>query len=169
MLKSDTELVEDSSASLDLISNKAAEILAKSQLNPESLSIENQENKKCEKSIKKQKKGKKKNKKSEESEEYKSLSKALFDAYENTQDILTRCAISYLLKNGCKVTNKEEDPEKFTIRQRKLEIEIEDLQEKLEARLPKGRDLTDFSWLNNLELATKQVPESEEEVKSWQK
>ncbi len=110
MLKSDTELVEDSSASLDLIRNKATEILAQAQLNSESLSIENQENKKSDKSIKKQKKGKKKNnKKSEESEENKSLSKALFDAYENTEDILTRCAISYLLKNGCKVTDKEED------------------------------------------------------------
>ncbi|BAY83128.1 hypothetical protein NIES267_26140 [Calothrix parasitica NIES-267] len=169
MLKSDAELVEDSSASLDLIRSKATEILAQAQLNSESLSAENQENNKSEKSIKKQKKGKKKNnKKSEESEENKSLSKALFDAYENTEDILTRCAISYLLKNGCKVTNKEEDPEKFTIRRRKLEIEIEDLQEKLEARLPKARDLTDSSWLNNLELATKQVPESEEEAKSWQ-
>lgn len=168
MLKSDTELVEDSSASLDLIRNKATEILAQAQLNSESLSIENQENKKSEKSIKKQKKGKKKNKKSEESEENKSLSKALFDAYENTEDILTRCAISYLLKNGCKVTDKEEDSKKFTIRRRKLEIEIEDLQEKLEARLPKARDLTDSNWLNNLELATEQVPESEEEAKSWQ-
>ncbi|MEH1940788.1 MAG: hypothetical protein V7L01_11290 [Nostoc sp.] len=46
----------------------------------------------------------------------------LFETYRNTEDILTRCAISYLLKNSCKVTDKEEDCEKFTQRRRKLEI-----------------------------------------------
>ena len=48
MLKSDAELVEDSSASLDLIRSKATEILAQAKLNSESLSAENHENKKSE-------------------------------------------------------------------------------------------------------------------------
>ena len=49
MLKSDAELVEDSSASLDLIRSKATEILAQAKLNSESLSTKNQKNKKSEK------------------------------------------------------------------------------------------------------------------------
>ena len=47
-------------------------------------------------------------------------------------------------------------------------MKLKTSKKKLEARLPKARDLTDFNWLNNLELATEQVPESEEEAKSWQ-
>ena len=56
MLKSDAELVEESSVSLDSIRNKATEIVAQTQLKPEFLTIEKQENKKSDKSIKKHKK-----------------------------------------------------------------------------------------------------------------
>lgn len=92
----------------------------------------------------------------------------LFEIYRNTEDILTRCAISYLLKNGCKVTDKEEDCEKFAQRCRKLEIQIERLKEQLEARIPKGRDLTNTKWLQTLFTAIHNVPQNETEAKSWQ-
>jgi hypothetical protein len=49
----------------------------------------------------------KKGKKSPTSDSERNLSKNLFDTYSNTEDNLTRCAISYLLKNGCKISNKD--------------------------------------------------------------
>ncbi|MFM6007814.1 MAG: hypothetical protein ACKPA7_28535, partial [Sphaerospermopsis kisseleviana] len=98
----------------------------------------------------------------------KNLSKYLFDTYENTEDNITRCGISYLLKNGCKISDKEEKTEKFAQRRRKLEIQIQRLTEKLAARIPKGRDLTDTQWIETLITATQTVPENETEAKLWQ-
>ncbi len=154
MLKSDAELIEVSGVTLDSIRNKAIDILA--QLTSESTTIE----------IHPQKG--KKSKKLKNSEDEKSLYQALFDTYSDTEDILIRCAISYLFKNGCTVTNKEENSEKFTKRRRKLEIQIQRLTEQLEARVPKGRDLTNTNWLETLLLATTNAPQNEAEAKSWQ-
>ena len=152
MLKSDAELIEESGETFLSIHSKAREILA--QLTPESTNIE------------KRKKGKKN--KNFNLADNKSLSKTLFDAYKHTEDTLTRCAISYLLKNGCKLTDEEEDAEKLIKRRRKSEIQIERIKEQLEARVPKGRDLTDEEWLKTLILSTSQVPKNEAEAKSWQ-
>jgi predicted transcriptional regulator len=85
----------------------------------------------------------KKGKKSQNLHSEINLSKYLFDTYNNTEDHITRCAISFLLKTGCKINDKEGKPEKFGQRRRKLEIQIQRLTEKLAARIPKGRDLTD--------------------------
>ncbi|MDZ8236915.1 MAG: type V CRISPR-associated protein Cas12k [Nostoc sp. ChiQUE01a] len=158
MLKSDAELVEASGVTLENLRTKAAEILA--QLAPQPDTVEA-------KPLKGNKR--KKTKKSKKSDSDGSISKTLFEVYrDTTEDLLTRCAISYLLKNGCKINHKNEDAEKFAKRRRKLEIEIERLREQLEARIPKGRDLTDAKWLETLLVATDNVPESEEEAKSWQ-
>ncbi|MEJ1930222.1 type V CRISPR-associated protein Cas12k [Nostoc sp. NIES-2111] len=154
MLKSDAELVEASGVTLESLRNKAAELLA--ELTPQ-----------CDKVEPKPAKGKKR-KKTKKSDGERSISQILFEAYRDTEEALTRCAISYLLKNGCKINNKEEDAEKFAKRRRKLEIQIERLREQLEARIPKGRDLTDAKWLETLLLATHNVPENEAEAKSWQ-
>jgi len=104
MLNSDKELVEVYGISLDELRSKSAEILA--QLAPQN-PAEIQPAK-----VKKAKKGKK----FPTSDNERTLSKNLFDAYSNTEDNLTRCAISYLLKNGCKINYKEENPEKFAQR-----------------------------------------------------
>ena len=48
------------------------------------------------------------------------------------------------------------------------ENQIEQLEAKLVSRLPKGRDLTGERFLETLEIATKQVPESEVEQRLWQ-
>ncbi|NMF64702.1 hypothetical protein DP113_03290 [Brasilonema octagenarum UFV-E1] len=157
MLRSDEQLVEASGVTLDSLRIKANEILA--QLSPQSALVEAKE-----------KKGNtvKKTRKSQNSDNNRSLSATLFQAYRDTEDILTRCAISYLLKNGCKVSDKEEDPEKFAQRHRKIEIQIERLREQLEARIPKGRDLTDTKWLDTLFVATHQVPNNQAQFISWQ-
>ena len=156
MLNSDTELVAASGVSLDVLQTKSAEILA--QFAPQN-PAETQPAK-----GKKTKKGKK----SPTSDSERNLSKNLFDAYSNTEDNLTRCAISYLLKNGCKISNKAENTDKFAQRRRKLEIQIQRLTEKLAARIPKGRDLTDTIRLETLFNATQTVPENETEAKLWQ-
>ncbi|MDF5711814.1 MAG: type V CRISPR-associated protein Cas12k [Nostoc sp. S4] len=150
---------------LESFCNKAAEILA--ELTPQSDTVEAQP-------AKRNKRKKTKKSKASDSDcaertlRERSISKTLFEPYRNTEDIVTRWAISYLLKNGCKINPKDEDAEKFANRRRKLEIQIERLREQLEARIPKGRDLTDAKWLETLLLATDNVPESEEEAKSWQ-
>jgi hypothetical protein len=155
MLRSDTELVENSGVSLDVLRAKAAEILA--QLTPlNTAETQSTNGKKA-----------KKRKKAQHSDSD-TLSKNLFESYRNTEDNLTRCAISYLLKNGCKINEKEEDAKKFIQRHRKLEIQIERLKEQLETRIPKGRDLTDAKWLETLVVATQNVPTNEAEAKSWQ-
>ncbi|WP_196528848.1 type V CRISPR-associated protein Cas12k [Nostoc commune] len=156
MLNSDIELVEASGVSLDSLRIKAAEILA--QLTPLNTAETQSTN------LKKAKK----RKKSQTSDSDRSLSKNLFEAYGNAEDNLTRCAISYLLKNGCKINEKEEDAKKFAQRRRKIQIQIERLREQLETRIPKGRDLTDAKWLETLVVATQDVPTNETEAKSWQ-
>jgi len=162
MLKSDTELVEASGVTLESLRTKAAEIL--NQFAPQTDTVEAQPAK----GNKRKKTKKSDGDCAERTLRERSISQILFDAYHDTEEILIRCAIGYLLKNGCKISNKEEDAEKFAKRRRKLEIQIERLREQLEARIPKGRDLTDAKWLETLLLATDNVPESEEEAKSWQ-
>ncbi len=150
MLNSDAELVEHSGVSLDILRVKSAEILA--QFAPQDTNGDTPT----------------KGKKSQNSDSERNLSKNLFETYGNTEDNVTRCAIIYLLKNGCKISDKEEKPEKFAQRRRKLEIQIQRLTEKLAARIPKGRDLTNTQWLETLFTATQNVPENETEAKFWQ-
>jgi hypothetical protein len=158
MLKSDPELVEASGLTIETLRSKATEILA--EFTPQSDTVGAQ-------LIKGSKR--KKPKKSKGSEGDRAISKTLFENYGDTEDIVTRCAISYLLKNGCEIKDKEEeDTEKFAKRRRKLEIQIERLREQLELRIPKGRDLTDAKWLETLLLATHNVAENEAEAKFWQ-
>ncbi|MDZ8032677.1 MAG: type V CRISPR-associated protein Cas12k [Nostoc sp. DedSLP04] len=156
MLNSDVELVESSGVSLDSLRTKAAEILVRfAPLNTAETQSTN--GKKA-----------KKRKKPQNSDSDRNLSKNLFETYRNTEDNLTRCAISYLLKNGCKINEKEEDAKKFAQRRRKLEIQIERIREQLETQIPKGRDLTAAKWLETIFVATHNVPINEAEAKSWQ-
>ena len=97
-----------------------------------------------------------------------SISSQLFDLYDDTEDIEQRCAIAYLIKNGCKITQKPENAKKFAKRRRKAEIKVTRLIEKLNGKAPQGRDLTGKQWLDTLLTATKKVPENEVEAKSWQ-
>ena len=156
MLNSDVELVEISGCSLDEIRSLAAEILAIATSNSGVAAPLT-------------KRGKiKKSQKSSASNPDRSLLNKLFDAYQETDDILSRSAISYLLKNGCKLNDKEEDLEEFTKRRRKVEIQIQRLTDKLTSRIPKGRDLANAKWLETLFTATTTVPKDNAEAKRWQ-
>jgi hypothetical protein len=154
MLKSDEELVNQSGCTLDVMRSKASEILAP-------LTSKNESSKPT------QTKGKK-SKKPQNSDSNRSISKTLFQVYDNTEDLLTKSAICYLLKNGCKIPDQEEDKGNFAKRRRQTEIKISRLIEQLASRLPKGRDLTGEKWLETLIAATSTVPETESQARSWQ-
>jgi transposase len=156
MLISDAELVETSGCNLEAICTKAAEVLAIATSDSDVAAPVTIRRKT------------KKSKKLPVSNPDHSLFNKLFEAYQDTEDVLSRSAISYLLKNGCKLSDKEEDPEKFAQRRRQLEIQIQRLTEKLTSRIPKGRDLTNAKWLETLFTATTTVPEDNAEAKRWQ-
>ena len=143
ILKSDTELLKECECSLDILRKKAKDILTD-----------------VEKKLEKNSTDKKPLKKSS----------LLFNLYDKQEDILTRCAICYLLKNGSKIPkpDKLEDNKKFAQRRRKLVIKIERLQEQLEGSRPHGRDLTWEQWLETLMTAATTVPKNNQEAHSWQ-
>jgi len=156
MLKSDEALAQESGVELDSIRDRASVLLSRLQSSISSdKSTQNQG-----------KKGKKSGKKAALSD--RSLANQLFERYQDVKSVLERCAIAFLLKNGCKVLQQEEDPQKFAQRRRKVEIQVKRLQEQIEGRIPHGRDLTGQSWLNTLETATQTVPKDNAEAKRWQ-
>ncbi|PZO41941.1 MAG: hypothetical protein DCF19_08735 [Pseudanabaena frigida] len=156
MLKSDIELAENCDRDLEAIRTKATEIL--SQITTASVKSNTQQ------------KGSKnkKTKKNTVSEGNRSISSILFDQYAEYEDSFSKCAIAYLLKNGCKVNSNEEDPDKFKKRHNVLKNQVKRLTEQLIARMPKGRDLTGQSWFETLITAATTAPENEEEASSWQ-
>jgi transposase len=157
MLKSDAELEKDCNCSLDVIRAKATEVLTQIATPSDLHYNQPTENKKG-----------KKSKKGKADKAHGKLFSLLFDAYENTTDPLERCSLAYLLKNGCQISELEEDPEKFATRRRAKEIEIERLKEQLNSRLPKGRNLTGEKSIEALETATHNVPKNEDEAKAGQ-
>jgi IS605 OrfB family transposase len=96
------------------------------------------------------------------------LSQKLFDAYGVAEDILTKSAICFLIKNGCRVPKKEEDSAKFKKRCRKAEIKAERLRVQIESRRPLGRDLTNDRWINTLLTAASTEPQDDSEAMAWQ-
>ena len=102
------------------------------------------------------------------SSEEENLSQKLFDAYDVAEDILTQSAICFLIKNGCRVPKKEEDPDTFKKRRRKAEIKAERLRVQLESRRPLGRDLTNDRWINTLLTAASTMPQDNSEAMAWQ-
>lgn len=153
MLKSDEELVTQSNCTLEAIRAKAVEILTPLAPPNESTQPTKTESKK--------------RKNPQASNSNRSVFKAVFEAYHHTEDILTKTAICYLLKNGCKISDKEEDPKEFAKRRRQTEIKIERLTEQLASRNPKGRDLTGHKWLETLAIASTTAPTNSAEAKSW--
>jgi hypothetical protein len=150
IVKSDVELVQISGCPLENLQAKAQEILE--HLNDE----------------KPPSKARSTRKKTKNSKVDRDLMGQLFQMYEKTEDILSRCAIAHLLKNDCQVNQLEEDPEKFADRIRRKQKAIEQLEATLISRLPKGRDLTGEEFLDTLAIATEQIPENEIDQILWQ-
>ncbi|MGB3207609.1 MAG: type V CRISPR-associated protein Cas12k [Crinalium sp.] len=140
MLKSDAELVEQSSCSLEDIRIQAIAILTSHK----------PQNQTPQPALQR--------KKRQKSKKDKSLLDNLYDTYDQTQDILTRSVICYLLKNGCKIPTKPEDAEKIPKSRRKAEIKIARILDQLNGRTPSCRDLTGEKWLETLLTATITAP-----------
>jgi hypothetical protein len=102
------------------------------------------------------------------SSEEENLSQKLFEDYDVAEDILTQSAICVLIKNGCRVPKKEEDPDKFKKRRRKAEIKAERLRVQVESGRPLGRDLTNDRWINTLLTAASTIPQDNSEAMTWQ-
>lgn len=111
----------------------------------------------------------KKSKKSKTKNENSTLFDILFKAYDKAKNPLNRCALAYLLKNNCQVSQQEEDPNHYALRRSKKEKEIERLKKQLQSRIPCGRDLTGKEWQQTLITATSSIPESDDEANIWQK
>lgn len=180
IIKSDTDLVQNTEHSIEHIRIKAYEILH--QLDPNysvqsGLQARSRTNKK--------ERGRKtvlfaprgtadsetrENGKISNPHATKQLFNQLFAAYRSTDetDTLSRCAIAHLIKNGCNVNEAEEDLEKLSKRLRKKKKEAERLKEQLISRLPRGRDLDGEEFLKTLNIATQTVPKTEAEALSWQ-
>ncbi|MEP0903725.1 type V CRISPR-associated protein Cas12k [Leptolyngbya subtilissima AS-A7] len=146
ILKSDEELTEMCGQDLDTVQKKAVQILAQLEKAVEIDETEGSQGKSKKDVIRAQ----------------------LFKKHDGAKQSLIRCATAYLLKNGGKIPDQSEDPEKFAYRRRKAEIQVQRLQDQLEARIPKGRDLTGQAWLSTLLTATTTVPRDNREHKQWQ-
>ena len=153
VVKSDAELLELSGSTLNALQHRAQDILGQRNTEPQSAPNTNQ---------------RKPAQQQANSSNNASLIAHLFATYDATDDTLSRCAISYLLKNGCKILETEEGPEKFAHRIHRKQKEIEQLEAQLQARLPKGRDLTGEEFLETLAIATQQVSESVTQAREWQ-
>ncbi len=147
MLKSDTELLKKCECSLDILRHRGKEILTDIEAGIET---------------KRRANGQKIPKKSS----------LLFNLWDETEDedILTRSAICYLLKNGSKLPkpDKPENSKKFAQRRRKVAIKIERLKNQIEGSRPHGRDLTGEQWLETLITAVTTVPQDNQEARAWQ-
>ncbi|MBD2518878.1 hypothetical protein H6G93_28750 [Nostoc sp. FACHB-973] len=160
MLKTDVELEQESKSSLENIRTKSTEILA---------SFATHQTHETNHKVRGRRSRKPKDEKADRPDKVVTIKPSrLFEAYRQTEDALTRCALVYLLKNNCQVSFVEEDLEQYTKQRRKKEIEIERLKIQLTSRVPKGRDLTGEKWLETLEQAVQQVAQDEKEAKSWQ-
>ncbi|MBD1822847.1 hypothetical protein H6F51_10120 [Cyanobacteria bacterium FACHB-DQ100] len=155
VVKSDAELLELSGSTLEAIRHQARAIL--DQVKAEDIDPPNSP-------AKKRKRAQGQTQSANEG----SLMDRLFKAYDATDDILSRCAIAYLLKNDCEVPTTEEDSEKFAHRTHRKQKEIEQLEAQLQARLPKGRDLAGETFLETLTIATQQLSETVAQAQEWQ-
>ncbi|ACK66979.1 conserved hypothetical protein [Rippkaea orientalis PCC 8801] len=156
LLKSDQELEQNCGQSLEIIIQKAEEILKL------------MDSEKSQSSSKPKKPKKPKKKKKSSSEETITLFDRLFKAYNQGNDSLESYALAYLLKNNGQIPEDDEDLDKFALRKRKKEIEIERLQQQLENRIPLGRDLTGELWQEMLTIVNESIPQDENEASAWQ-
>lgn len=150
VVKSDHESIELSGSTLEVIRQQAQAILSQFNTENETQSAPND----------------KKRKKSKSTNDP-NLMSYLFKAYAATEDTLTCCAISHLLKNDGKISETEEDLEKFAHRIHRKQKQIEEIEAKLNARLPKGRDLTGDKFFQTLEIATHQISENVIQAREW--
>ncbi|MDJ0682841.1 MAG: type V CRISPR-associated protein Cas12k, partial [Xenococcaceae cyanobacterium MO_167.B52] len=159
MLKSNQELEAESGKSISEIRLLALKILQQIDQQLDNQKINPKKKQKKRKTTKSQKKSS-------------TIFNSLFERSDEATDSATKCAIVYLLKNGCQIDEENEDDEdleEYILRRRKKEIEIENLQKQLRSRLPSGRDLQCQLWHQTLEaIEHNYVPENNTEARLLQ-
>ncbi len=84
------------------------------------------------------------------------------------EDTISRSAISYLIKHGCKIESKIEPTPKFDRWFKTKLKQAQRLEDQLAGHFPRGRDLNGTAFLNVLETATKNNPQDDRELMLWQ-
>lgn len=84
------------------------------------------------------------------------------------EDTISRSAISYLIKHGCKIESKIEPTAKFDRWFKTKLKQARRLKDQLAGHFPRGRDLNGTAFLNVLETATKDEPQDDRELMLWQ-
>jgi len=98
----------------------------------------------------------------------KGLRQQLFLDYEQPQSPLEQVAIAYLLKNGCRIPKRMETPKKFATRLQKAQRKVKNLERKVQAHFPQGRDWDDTRRIQLLTMLDETIAESDAEAKAWQ-
>jgi hypothetical protein len=106
--------------------------------------------------------------KSDQQATSKHLLSELFKAHASATEPLTQAAIIYLIKHHGTIKPTLETPEAYQQTIHKKQKQIEQLQQELISRRPKGRDLTGETFLQALDIATTQIPSDNAEWKLWQ-
>ncbi|MEH1984876.1 type V CRISPR-associated protein Cas12k [Nostoc sp.] len=180
ILKSDVELIDESNCDLETIRSKAQEVLSQPEEFIKQLTI-NDEDVKPTKSARKRV-NKNINNKSTDAEQRKdssstnnvdknkleALTNVLYEIHKQTQDILTRCAVAYLIKNHNKISNLEEDIHKLKKRRNEKIVQIKRLENQIQDnRLPSGRDITGERYSEAFDNLMNQVPKNNQEWEDW--
>ncbi|ODH02164.1 hypothetical protein A4S05_25395 [Nostoc sp. KVJ20] len=180
ILKSDVELIDESNCDLETIRSKAQEVLSQPEEFIKQLTI-NDEDVKPTKSARKRV-NKNINNKSTDAEQRKdssstnnvdknkleTLTNILYEIHKQTQDILTRCTVAYLIKNHNKISNLEEDIQKLKKRRNEKIVQIKRLENQIQDnRLPSGRDITGERYSEAFGNLINQVPKNNQEWEDW--
>jgi hypothetical protein len=181
ILKSDIELVEESNCDLQAIRCKAQEILSQTEDLLKQITINNGTDPIKQTKSKRKKINKSNNNVSDNEQNHNSIFQEIIDRnssvtrddilykiHRETPDILTRCAVAYLIKNQNKMSEIEENTKKLKQRRIEKEVEIKRLEKQIQnSRLPNGRDITGEKYSQALDNLINQVPKDNEEFADW--
>ncbi|MBD2164660.1 hypothetical protein H6G04_09625 [Calothrix membranacea FACHB-236] len=179
ILKSDVELVEESNCDLQTIRCKAQDILSQPKEFLEQI-INNDadlnQTKSARKKVQNSSNEINASKQSENSDSQENLDKnipqtlaeILYKIHKITQDILTQCAVAYLIKNHNQVSDIEEDIKNLKKRRTEKQVQIKRLEEQIQnKKLPNGRDITGERYNQAFDNLINQVPQDNEEFAEW--
>ncbi|MDF5722712.1 MAG: type V CRISPR-associated protein Cas12k [Rhizonema sp. PD37] len=172
ILKSDFELVEESNSDLHILRSKAQDILTQAEeaLKPIIIDTANktEENSSLSRGRKNNINQNSNTKQNVNEDSSKTITDVLYEIHKKTQDIGTKCAVAYLIKNYNKISDLEEDIEKLKERRTQKEVEIKRLEKQIrDNRLPNGRDITGEIYIKALDNLINQVPQNNEEYANW--
>jgi len=161
IFKSDAELLELTGLSLESLRQSARKVLSELSTQPTTDSPPDTQ-------TKPPKAKSRKSQKQPSTAQDKDLIGKLFKAYAATDDLTQHGILAYLIKNGGTLTDEAETPEAFAHRLHRKQTDIAQLEDRLQARLPKGRDLTGDTFIDTLLIAQQQEPEDVAQMRDWQ-